>query len=43
VMPAYGAYTGGLWCHTPDLAALMAPDALAILTGSRALAIPMPR
>ncbi len=43
VMPAYGAYTGGLWCHAPELTALMAPDALAILTGTRALAIPMPR
>ncbi len=43
VMPAYGAYTGGLWCHAPELTALMASDALAILTGSRALAIPMPR
>lgn len=43
VMPAYGAYTGGLWCHAPELTSLMAPDALAILTGSRALAIPMPR
>lgn len=43
VMPAYGAYTGGLWCHAPELTALMDADALAILTGSRALAIPMPR
>jgi len=43
VMPAYGAYTGGLWCHAPELVALMAPAALAILTGTRALAIPMPR
>ncbi|OYW58355.1 MAG: metallophosphoesterase [Rhodobacterales bacterium 12-65-15] len=43
VLPAYGAYTGGLWCHAPALANLMAEDALAILTGTRALAIPMPR
>ncbi|NJM82997.1 MAG: ligase-associated DNA damage response endonuclease PdeM [Tabrizicola sp.] len=43
ILPAYGTYTGGLWCDHPDLSRLMAPGALAILTGSRALAIPMPR
>lgn len=43
VLPAYGAYTGGLICTDPALAALMAKDALAILTGPRVLAIPMPR
>jgi uncharacterized protein len=43
ILPAYGAYTGGLSCSDPSLATLMANDALAILTGSRALAIPMPR
>lgn len=43
ILPAYGAYTGGLWCHDPVLAGLMGPGALAILTGARALAIPMPR
>jgi len=43
ILPAYGAYTGGLRCEDPALAGLMAKDALAILTGTRALAIPMPR
>ena len=43
IMPAYGTYTGGLWCDHPALSGLMAPDALAILTGPRTLAIPMPR
>ncbi len=43
ILPAYGVYTGGLRSHDTALTALMAPDALAILTGSRALAIPMPR
>lgn len=43
IMPAYGAYTGGLWCDHPCLCALMTPNALAILTGSRAIPIPMPR
>lgn len=42
ILPAYGTYTGGLWCHDPALARLMAPDALAILTGKRTYAIPMP-
>lgn len=43
ILPAYGAYTGGLWCENPALAGLMQPGALAILTGARARAIPMPR
>ena len=33
ILPAYGAYTGGLWCDHPDLATLMRPRALAVLTG----------
>lgn len=43
ILPAYGAYTGGLRCEDPVLTALMARDALAILTGPRSLTIPMPR
>jgi uncharacterized protein len=43
VMPAYGTYTGGLRSDHATMTALMAADALAILTGTRALAIPMPR
>ncbi len=43
ILAAYGAYTGGLWCHDPALAGLMQPTALAILTGPKALAFPMPR
>ena len=43
ILPAYGAYTGGLRCTDPVLAALMQADALAILTGARALVVPMPR
>ena len=41
ILPAYGAYTGGLWCDHPDLCALMRPDALAVLTGARCLPMPM--
>lgn len=43
ILPAYGAYTGGLRSEDGALTSLMAKDALAILTGARALAIPMPR
>jgi DNA ligase-associated metallophosphoesterase len=41
ILPAYGAYTGGLFCDHPDLQALMQPRALAVLTGARCLARPM--
>jgi hypothetical protein len=43
ILPAYGVYTGGLRAHDASLTTLMAKDALAILIGSRVLAIPMPR
>ena len=43
IMPAYGTYTGGLRRHDATLTALMRPDALAILTGPRPYAVPMPR
>ncbi len=43
ILPAYGAYTGGLWAQDAVFAPLMAQDALAVLTGTRALPIPMPR
>lgn len=43
ILPAFGTYTGGLRCSDPALSDLMGPGALAILTGARALAIPMPR
>ncbi len=43
ILPAFGAYTGGLDCRDPALAALMGPEALAILTGRQALPCPMPR
>ena len=43
ILPAYGVYTGGLRAHDAVLTSLMAKDALAVLTGPRVLAIPMPR
>ena len=41
ILPAYGAYTGGLFSDHPDLQALMGPKALAVLTGKTCLARPM--
>lgn len=43
ILPAFGAFTGGLSCREPVLADLMAREALAILTGKSARAVPMPR
>ncbi len=43
ILPAYGAYTGGLWTSDASLLALMQTTALAVLTGTQSLAIPMPR
>lgn len=37
ILPAYGAYTGGLNAQTPVLRALFAPEAFAILIGRKAL------
>jgi metallophosphoesterase superfamily enzyme len=43
IMPAYGTYTGGLHTASDPLRSLMAPDALAILTGPVPTCVPMPR
>jgi uncharacterized protein len=43
ILPAYGAYTGGLSCDHPTLATLMARTAIAVLTGAVAIPCPMPR
>ena len=43
ILPAYGTFTGGLRSSCPDLAQLMRPDALAILTAQRAQPVRMPR
>ena len=43
ILPAYGHYTGGLPCEDAVLQSLMRPQALAILTGPRAIPLPMPR
>lgn len=43
ILPAFGAYTGGLNCCDPALTGLMQPNALAVLTGQAARPVPMPR
>jgi DNA ligase-associated metallophosphoesterase len=40
VLPAFGAYTGGLDAGHPAVAALFGPDATAILTGEPCLGLP---
>jgi DNA ligase-associated metallophosphoesterase len=43
ILPAYGAYTGGMDSLSPPLAGLMGRGAIAVLTGTRALPCPLPR
>lgn len=43
ILPAFGAYTGGLWAEDPAFSGLMGPEAMAVLCGSSMLRIPMPR
>ncbi|MFC2966478.1 ligase-associated DNA damage response endonuclease PdeM [Acidimangrovimonas pyrenivorans] len=43
ILPAFGSYTGGLASHEAVLSELMAPGALAVLTGPAPRALPMPR
>ncbi|WP_138465439.1 ligase-associated DNA damage response endonuclease PdeM [Poseidonocella sp. HB161398] len=43
ILPAFGTYTGGLDCLDPAFAPLMGPGALAVLTGRRALPVPLQR
>ncbi len=43
ILPAFGAYTGGLRVEDAALQALLAPNARAIVTGARCLVVPMPR
>ncbi|MEM7423790.1 MAG: metallophosphoesterase, partial [Pseudomonadota bacterium] len=43
ILPAFGTYTGGLRIDDPVFDRLMEPDAIAVLTGRRAVAIPRAR
>ncbi len=40
IMPAYGAYTGGLASHSPDLRKLFGKAPMAVLTGYKAIPVP---
>ena len=42
IMPAFGTYTGGLSASAQPLQQLMSRRAVAVLTGERAVAMPMP-
>ncbi|MEM9050011.1 MAG: hypothetical protein AAGC92_14980 [Pseudomonadota bacterium] len=41
ILPAFGAYSGGLDIGHPEIAALIGPDALAVLTGRVMLPVPI--
>lgn len=43
ILPAYGAYTGGLHCTSSALQSLFGAPAFAILTGRKAILAPMPK
>lgn len=43
ILPAFGAYTGGLRTSDPALTQLMSDTSIAVLTGKQALPVPMPR
>ena len=43
ILPAYGTYTGGLRSTEAVLADLMRPEAVAIATGAKPVAVPLPR
>lgn len=42
IMPAYGAYTGGLASHAPALRQLFEAKTIAIMTGHKAIPVPLP-
>ncbi|WP_373635126.1 ligase-associated DNA damage response endonuclease PdeM [Yoonia sp. SS1-5] len=41
ILPAYGAYTGGLDCNNPALRCLFGDRLIAVLTGNKAIATPV--
>lgn len=41
ILPAYGAYTGGLSAKHPDLRGLFGAQPIAVLTGPKAIAVPL--
>lgn len=43
ILPAYGAYTGGMRSGDPVFASLFGPQCIAILTGRKAICVPLTR
>ena len=41
IMPAYGTYTGGLYCNRDPLRSIMQPKAIALMTGKEIYPIPI--
>jgi metallophosphoesterase superfamily enzyme len=41
ILPAFGAYTGGMSARDDVLTSIMAPKAIAVLTGKRATPVPL--
>lgn len=41
ILPAYGAYTGGLASDAPVLRSLFGPNAIAVMTGTKAIPVPL--
>jgi metallophosphoesterase superfamily enzyme len=41
ILPAFGAYTGGLFADSAAFAALLGPGARAILTGAPCVTVPL--
>ncbi len=41
ILPAFGAYTGGMKCNDDALRQLLSDDAICILTGSRTRSVPL--
>ncbi len=41
ILPAYGTYTGGLQSNTPDLRRFFEAKAIAVLTGTKAIPVPL--
>lgn len=43
ILPAFGTYTGGLKATSPEVSRLFDQDAIAVLTGPSAIAVPLKR
>jgi metallophosphoesterase superfamily enzyme len=41
IMPAYGTYTGGLYCNREPLCSIMHQKAIALMTGKKVYPVPI--